>query len=741
MNTDTDRLYDLLPTIYRQRDAEEGWPLRALLQVIAEQVKGVEDDISQLYANWFIETCQDWVVPYIGDLVGFQPVHEVGEPEALNTPQGRLRNKILAPRREVANIIRNRRRKGTLALFEALSRQVTGWPAHAIEFYTRLTWTQNLRHLHTDRGLTMDLHNGVALDQLGGAFDAFAHTVDVRRPQSPYQPGRYNISSIGLFVWRLKSYPVSCPYSLVGPPNPAPESRTQAYCLERTSAQRYTFSVLGNDTPLYVRPSSEAEHSDVSAGLALPVPLRRRPFEADKERYYGEGQSLMIWTGYPRRPISAQTVVVADLSDWERYQPRKDQVAVDPELGRILFRSRASSREKVWVAYHYGYSADMGGGEYDRRPIRLPEPEKVYMVGEDQEYKLIDDALRKWREEHPGRAVIEIGDSGVYSEQLSLELKSGQELMLCAANGTRPVIRQLDFQPSLPDAFAVTGEAGSSFTLDGVLITGRPLRVQGPLRELKLRHVTLVPGWTIHPDCEPDQANEASLELINNPGMHVVIEHSILGSIQVAQDEVTTDPVPITISDSILDATSPLLAAVDAPEWPLAHAVLTILRSTVIGAVRAHAIDLAENSIFAGDVEVGRRQRGCMRFCYVPPDMRTPRRYRCQPDTAAAAAAEEVTRRPDWATLTETQQKSISDQAQAQERLRVQPVFESTRYGTPTYARLDSACAEEIRRGASDESEMGAFHDLFQPQRAANLQARLEEYAPAGMDIGIIFAS
>ena len=162
------------------------------------------------------------------------------------------------------------------------------------------------------------------------------------------------------------------------------------------------------------------------------------------------------------------------------------------------------------------------------------------------------------------------------------------------------------------------------------------------MRELKLRHVTLVPGWTIHPDCEPDQANEASLELINNPGMQVVIEHSILGSIQVNQDEVTIDPVPITISDSILDATSPLLAAVDAPEWPLAHAVLTILRSTVIGAVRAHAIDLAENSIFAGDVEVGRRQRGCMRFCYVPPDMRTPRRYRCQPDTAAAAAAEEV---------------------------------------------------------------------------------------------------
>ena len=74
----------------------------------------------------------------------------------------------------------------------------------------------------------------------------------------------------------------------------------------------------------------------------------------------------------------------------------------------------------------------------------------------------------------------------------------------------------------------------------------------------------------------------------------------------------------------------------------LAHAALTILRSTVIGIIRTHAIDLAENSIFAGRVEVGRSQRGCMRFCYVPPDSRTPRRYRCQPDLATAAAAEEV---------------------------------------------------------------------------------------------------
>jgi hypothetical protein len=50
-------------------------------------------------------------------------------------------------------------------------------------------------------------------------------------------------------------------------------------------------------------------------------------------------------------------------------------------------------------------------------------------------------------------------------------------------------------------------------------------------------------------------------------------------------------------------------------------------------------------------------------------------------------------------------------------------------------------CADDIKRGADDQSEMGAYHDLFQPQREANLRARLDEYTPAGMDVGIIFVS
>jgi hypothetical protein len=217
----------------------------------------------------------------------------------------------------------------------------------------------------------------------------------------------------------------------------------------------------------------------------------------------------------------------------------------------------------------------------------------------------------------------------------------------------------------------------------------------------------------------------------SNTSVKIVIESSIIGSIYVVADEVQTDPVEIVISDSVVDATSEDRVAIGAPSLPLAFTHLSIVRSTVIGEVNVHAITLGENSIFMGVVRVGRRQQGCMRFCYVTPDSRTPRRYHCQPDLAIASVDEGE---PPPALDDKTN-------AAARESQRVRPRFESLRFGTPTHCQLAIDCAEEITRGADDESEMGVFHNLFNPQRTANLRTRLDEYTPAGMEAGILFAS
>ena len=114
MTSPTEALYQLLPKIHRIRDRGQ---LEALLRVIDEQVGLVRDDINQLYENWFIETCQDWAVPYIGELVGYRTTLPTGE--LADNLRARHRHRTLIPRREVAQTIHYRRRKGTLALLEA----------------------------------------------------------------------------------------------------------------------------------------------------------------------------------------------------------------------------------------------------------------------------------------------------------------------------------------------------------------------------------------------------------------------------------------------------------------------------------------------------------------------------------------------------------------------------------------------------------------------------------------------
>jgi len=69
----------------------------------------------------------------------------------------------------------------------------------------------------------------------------------------------------------------------------------------------------------------------------------------------------------------------------------------------------------------------------------------------------------------------------------------------------------------------------------------------------------------------------------------------------------------------------------------------------------------------------------------------------------------------------------------------LQPSFTSTEYGNPGYAQLSLNCADELRLGAEDRSEIGSFNDLKQPQRIANLQAGLEEYSRFGLAVKIIY--
>jgi hypothetical protein len=783
MNPPPDTLYKLLPYYYRDLDVKEGGSaLRDLLGVMAEQFAVVERDLDALYDDWFIETCADWAVPYIGDLAGWQAVQAAGVP-AQSTEANLLR--WLAPRRDVANTLRHRRRKGTLPLLEELACDVAGWPALAIEAGFREWMLARIAEVHAHRGAAIepgpgsaplaDVHDPLLLAHIGTPRDSFPHLPEVHAGSA------LSLPSVALHVWRLQAFPVTY---------------TRAKRVSKSRPDDYHFSVLGNAAPLFSPPQGAGGlpvHVLTRMEIAERVPAKERGTDATKvpplcvaDESYGPGKSFSVFVEEDGAVnlVPREQLVPSDLSEW-KYEPPDGFIAVDPETGRLRFskhESRADSDDEdavaqpdrvVRVTWHTGFSAPMGGGEY-QRPLAQMENAKIYRVAKGGSLR---DGLKQWEPERAQvkHAIIEFECSGRYDDLTDIALAADESLQIRAAQGVRPVLRVLEASGGEKgprgetDDFVVKLEQGAQFVLDGLIITGGALRIRTQARALPaspaydpdapapptpappptgpdcpaivvIRHCTLVPGWALKEDCGAAQPDKDSIILQKYRGT-LVIQRSIVGSISVSAREADTDPVAITISDSILDSADCAQPAIydedfDAQhpgEGPWAHAALTIHRSTVFGRMRIHSMPLAEDSIFRDHVCVARRAPGCVRFCWLPPCSRTPRRYECQPEKAMREAA------PDAATA--GCGCEVSDCAAEEAQRRVHPHWVSTQYGQPAYAQLHLHTPEEIRLGAHDRSEMGAFHDLFQPQREANLRARLAEYTPAASTAALVFQS
>jgi hypothetical protein len=637
MSFDLERMYELLPAIYRIRDADRGEPLKALLSVIADQVGVLEEDLTQLYDDQFIETCAPWVSPYIGDLIGYRALHN-------EVP------KIGIQRAEVAHTIGFRRRKGTAAMLEQLARDVTGWNARVVEFFQLLGWTQwTPNHIRPQNFYAPDLRQWETLENINGPFDTVAHTVDVRHVATGQ--GKYNIQNIGIFLWRLGAYPLT---------------KSPAFQLD---SKRFLFHPLGYDTQLFTNPATEDEVTHLAEPINVPAPISRRVLDAYLPQYYGDNQSVSL-DGVP-----IEEIVVCDLSGWV-HTPPAGKIAIDPVLGRIAFAD--AQTEPPLVTFHYGFSDDMGGGEYDRAvtfDALLTPVEKV-----PAPHATIQDALNAVA----AGGVVEISNSVLYTETPAINVNAGQRVELRAANEHRPTL-------VLGSDFVINGAADSEVTLNGLLIAGGAIRVNGALRALRLRHCTVLPS--LNPGL-----------IVDFPDVAIEIDHCIIGPLRVHERS------NILITDSIVDATNEAAAAFAATNGTDAGGTLQIADSTVIGTVHTFELKLASNSIFMSDVRSEKKQEGCVRFCYLPLTSVVPRRYRCQPERESDA-------------------------------LRVRPQFTSLAYADPGYGQLALRTAPQIRTGADDEAEMGAFHELYEPQRETNLRIRLDEYLRFGLEAGIFYVT
>ncbi len=714
MKLDADALLALLPAFYRERDGKNG-PLRALLGVIARQGALLEADIQRLYDNAFIETCEDWVVPYIGDLLGVRALYPVAGTAAFG------------PRALVANTLRLRRRKGTALVLEELAFDTTGWRARAVEFFERVATTQYPDHPRPHALRTPELRQPRPLSRIHGPFGNELHTADVRALPA----GRYNLPNVGLFLWRLQACPVQ---------------RASARAAT-TRPGFYTFDPLGLDQPLFNRPRSETDISHLAEPINVPEALNWHDLHAELEarrqaltdgedpddRYFADaagGPVLRVWVD--GQAVPAEHLVICDLSpvptvvpeDWRRPPAtltvaarkagRPDKtfpaaggvlVGIDPRRGRLALPA-GSAAGRIEVGYAYGFPGDVGAGPFDQRPgpgdsnplaalpaaaefdvvIRIPGAATPTLAAAFNAPANPADAVNRVIAGKRTLLVLDTDATETVAPVLDLP---DTHLAIQAAAGRRPV---------LVGDFSLKGNASTRLTLGGLLLDGA-LRLEGPLHAVSLRHCSVVParGGIVHTGA----GTELTLSLYR----------CLCGPLRSKKPLAA-----IVVQDSLIDGDdgSASGVAVDVGDSPL-----NVLASTLLGTTDAGRLE-AGNCLFDALVTIVRRQEGCVRYSYLPFASKTPRRHRCQPDLATA---------------------DLSGAEAAREAMRVTPAFTSVRFATPAYGQLTRGSAPEIRTGADNGAEMGVWNLLQQPQREANLLLALDEYLRFGLTAAPIFVN
>lgn len=697
------KLWQLLPGVYRAEDSDDfdkAGPLREIVERVGAQAAVVRRSIDRLWEDQSIETCDDWLIDYIGDLLSTNLVASLDA-------RGR--------RVDVGKTIYYRRRKGTVGLLEELAGDITGWRVRVVEFFRHMSRTRHgldpaigvtapattpRGQLQREQGLVgrrtgtgaggfADLRNVHGASLTSSAFDEYFHTADVRRGRGP--TGWYGIPHLGVFVWRLKSFQVIGVTAV-----------QDAKC-----RNQYTFDPTGRDIPLFAAGDHVTGDQWVSPKEhEVPGPISRPLLQAAFAELYRDpdhSHSLAVHRKVGGAVLDYLFVPASEVSQDPRTSTGR--FAIDPTRGRIIAPVGVTDGE-YRVDYHYGFASEIGAGPYDRRvardprapaPPTPPPPTRVRSgTGLDTAIAALVPAGTA-----PTTGRIQIDDSLTYAAIADIPRIGAVEI--AAANRTRPLVRSTKatwtFEGNGPDATLV---------LDGLFVSrGTEIVLAGELAHVKIRCCTFDPGtweaknsaWKQAADYKvaEDGPRLAPTRLrIAGKIRTLEIERSILGPIS---DSGTFTAETLTIRDSIIQAASPT-----EPAFALTNGALALSRCTVLGAVKAHRIDVSE-SILHDVATVDDVQHGCVRFSAWAAGSMLPRKY----ESVKIAPREDL--------------------------------FVSRELGHPAMAQLIATVGSAIAEGAEDGSEMGAFAREKSSIKERSILIKYQEYLPLGIEPVIVHAT
>ncbi len=265
--------------------------------------------------------------------------------------------------------------------------------------------------------------------------------------------GFHNIANIGLYIWRLQSYPME---------------KATARMVEGGGCgvdRRYYFSSLGlKDFPLFNQPKTETDILHLAEEINVPAKLRRMPLEkeingksSNNVGYFGANPVLEVFVDGEESSIPPEDILITPLKsddsddwipvkNWDNSNNPTKRVAVDPESGRLAFRASQLPSE-VEVSYFYGFSGDIGGGSYQRNLEAVNFSTREISQGKLTLSKVIKNwnvSVEVWKCLQQGRGVvlqeIVVGDSVCledyeFKNRREAEVRGDEKLQVIASDG------------------------------------------------------------------------------------------------------------------------------------------------------------------------------------------------------------------------------------------------------------------------------------------------------------------
>lgn len=714
-----EKMWELIPGVYRHEDGLDTNPnpgvLRAIIEVMAEQAAVLRRSQDRLWEDQFIEWCNDWAVPYIGDLLSTRLL------SALNKRGRRI---------DVAKTIYYRRRKGMPQILEELISDISGWDGKLVEAFKRLVRARHgldpapqmfaERYTGTLPGGVADLRNQVASELSDGPFEEYFHTSDMRKPKG--LDGRFGISKLNFYLYRLRAYPVfdSTPFAVTNTdfmfdpggrkiplfsrsnrPKingwdqwhsafewelPAPIRCRLLGHAEYLIREEHIQGLLNNGLPLIegdaLKPlvgfqfRNDAElirHTGFLSPGFLPLLME---FSIIQE--CGKSQlipnSVSVSADAPLGTIAKEMISAANLAGWVTNAVNK-QLVIDAELGKFMFLPPIAAVRNPSCTYYYGFSGPIGAGTYPRPDVEDSNPTNPVPVGGG----LINAAFML------ATAIVEVQDNKSYS--ITADNLGVQKFTFQSKNETRPHL-----QLSKDLVFDTPVNQDAELILDGLWFASPGdqqfnIILRGDYECVIVRNCTFDPGGSLNAAGE----NILPVSLIIEGNVEkMCIDSCIMGPILTRNNGLVEEE--LIIRNSIVQSVANAVMAIE-----ISTGITEIVASTVFGTTSVHRL-YASDSLFTGKVEALDTQSGCFRFSGAPDSSFLPGPYESFLFKVAGN---------HW--------------------------FGSRIFGQPDYAQLTDTIPINIWRGAENGAEMGAFNSLLNAIKLDGLKAKIEEYMPFGL--------